>query len=129
MINKVMIKMSVEKLDFERLLEESVDQLNEYTQGNTNNVQVITYKLNELPKIDLETVKELRKDLEATQKTFSDILGVSKRTVESWEIGRSIPNGSATRLMQLMMDNSSIKQSFKQTIVNEKLVKREKVFH
>lgn len=121
--------MGIKNLDFEKLLEESVDQLNEYTQGNANNVQVITYKLNDLPEIDMETVKELRKDLGATQKTFSDILGVSKRTVESWEIGRSIPNGSAIRLMQLMIDNSSIKQSFEQTIINERLVKREKSFN
>lgn len=58
--------MSIKNLGFEKLLEVSVTQLNEYTQGNTNNVQVITYKLNDLPKIDLETVKELRKDLGAT---------------------------------------------------------------
>lgn len=121
--------MSTKKLDFEKLLEESVNQLNEYAQGKSDNVEVITYKLNDLPKIDVETVKELRIELGATQKTFSEILGVSIRTVESWEIGRSTPNGSATRLMQLMLNNYSIKQSFKQTIINERLVKREKTLN
>lgn len=52
--------MGIKNLDFEKLLEESVNQLNEYTQGNANNVQVITYKLNDLPEIDMETIKELR---------------------------------------------------------------------
>ena len=52
--------MGIKNLDFEKLLEESVNQQNEYTQGNTNNVQVITYKLNDLPEIDMETIKELR---------------------------------------------------------------------
>lgn len=52
--------MDIKNLDFEKLLEESVNQQNEYTQGNTNNVQVITYKLNGLPEIDMETIKELR---------------------------------------------------------------------
>lgn len=52
--------MGIKNLDFEKLLEESVNQLNEHTQGNANNVQVITYKLNDLPEIDMETIKELR---------------------------------------------------------------------
>lgn len=118
--------MNSNKIDFENLLEESVNQLNQYAEGNTEHVEVVTYKLRDLPQIDLASVKELRKDLGATQKTFGDVLGVSTRTVEAWEIGRSFPNGSAARLMQLMLDNPSIKQSIKQTIKNERLVKREK---
>lgn len=118
--------MKSNKLDFENLLEESVSQINQYAEGNTENVEVVTYKLHDLPQIDLYTVKKLRKELEATQKTFGDVLGVSTRTVEAWEVGRSISNGSATRLMQLMLNNPAIKQTFKQTIHNEKLVKREK---
>ncbi|TKJ88842.1 hypothetical protein PaeCFBP13512_16540, partial [Paenibacillus sp. CFBP13512] len=122
------LNMSMKNINFESFLEESVNQLNEYTQGNTEHVEVVTYKLRDLPEIDFALVKELRKDLNATQKTFGDVLGVSTRTVESWEIGRSLPNGSATRLMQLMLANPSIKQSFKQTIENENLTKREKSF-
>lgn len=121
-------RMKSNKLDFENLLEESVNQLNQFAKGNSEHVEVITYKLRDLPEIDLTSVKELRKALGATQKNFGDVLGVSTRTVEAWEIGRSSPNGSAARLMQLMLDNPSIKQSFKQTIKNEKLVKREKSF-
>jgi len=37
-----------------------------------------------------------------TQKVFSDLLGVSVRTVEAWETGKSHPNGSARRLLQLI---------------------------
>lgn len=118
--------MTPNNIDFEKLLEESVEQLNQYAEGNMEHVEIVTYKLRDLPQINLASVKGLRKDLDATQKMFGEVLGVSKRTVESWEIGRSTPNGSAARLMQLMIDNPSIKHSFKQTIKNEKLIKREK---
>ncbi|WP_074038016.1 helix-turn-helix domain-containing protein [Exiguobacterium profundum] len=120
--------MESKKLDFESLIEESVSQINQFAEGNLEHVEVITYKLRDLPEIDLTSIKELRKSLGATQKNFGDMLGVSTRTVEAWEIGRSTPNGSAARLMQLMLDNPTIKESFKQTIKNENLMKREKSF-
>ncbi len=116
-------------LDFEKMLTESVEQANEFAQGNAEHVEIVTYTLRELPTIDFTTVKELRHDLHATQKTFGNVLGVSPRTVESWEIGRSVPNGSATRLMQLMLANPAIKHSIKQSIENENLTKREKSFN
>lgn len=111
--------MSVEKLDFEKLLGESINQLNDFAQGDTSNVEIVTYEINNLPNIGLDTIKELRGSLHATQKSFSDILGVSKRTVESWETGRSKPNGSAIRVIQLMLDNPSIKNSFKKSVTNK----------
>lgn len=114
--------MTPQKKNFEKLLEESVGQLNQYAEGNKEHVEIVTYKLKESPKINIATVKELRKDLDATQKIFGNVMGVSARTVEAWEIGRSIPNGSATRLMQLMVKNPSLKDSFKKAIEEEKLV-------
>ncbi|ANU28317.1 helix-turn-helix domain-containing protein [Planococcus versutus] len=89
--------MKSNKLDFENLLEESVNQ---FAKGNSEHIEVITYKLRDLPEIDLTSVKELRKALGATQKKFGDVLDVSTRKVEAWEIGRSSLNGSAARLMR-----------------------------
>lgn len=118
--------MTPQNINFEKLLEDSVDQLNQYAEGNKEHVEIVTYKLKESPKIDLATVKELRKDLDATQRIFGNVMGVSARTVEAWEIGRSTPNGSAARLMQLMAKNPAIKNSFKKVIEEEKLVERDK---
>lgn len=112
--------MTPENIDFEKVLEQSIEQMNQYAEGNKDNVEIIAYKINQLPKIDIDTVKKLRNDLDITQRTFGDVMGVSARTVESWEIGRSTPNGSATRLMQLMEKNPPLKKSLKKAIEKEK---------
>ena len=41
-------------------------------------------------------------ELDLTQKGLSDCLGVSTRTVQGWEIGKSRPMAPIIRLMQLM---------------------------
>ena len=41
-------------------------------------------------------------ELDMTQKRLSDCLGVSARTVQGWEIGKSKPLAPIIRLMQLM---------------------------
>lgn len=41
-------------------------------------------------------------ELEMTQKGLSDCLGVSTRTVQGWEIGKSKPLSPIIRLMQVM---------------------------
>jgi DNA-binding transcriptional regulator YiaG len=41
-------------------------------------------------------------ELDMTQKGLSDCLGVSTRTVQGWEIGKSKPLSPIIRLMQVM---------------------------
>lgn len=60
----------------------------------------------ELPQID---VALLRKELKLSQKCFASILGVSIRTVEAWEAGRTNPSPTAKNLMYLIsLDHSLI---------------------
>ena len=40
-----------------------------------------------------------------TQKTFAACMGVSTKSVEAWEGGRSRPDGAARRLIGLMKDH------------------------
>jgi len=47
-------------------------------------------------------VKEIRESINCSQSLFADVLGVSKKTVENWESGKNIPNGSAQRLLALI---------------------------
>lgn len=51
---------------------------------------------------------EVRKALNMTQKEFAGILGVSPRTVEAWEIGRSTPSPTAKNLLFLIYKNPSL---------------------
>lgn len=47
-------------------------------------------------------VKQLRTRLDLTQKVFSDVLGVTKKTVEKWEQGANPVKGPTARLLYLI---------------------------
>ena len=60
-----------------------------------------------LPAVD---VCKTRKSLNMTQKGFSDMLGVSPRTVEAWEAGRTSPTPMAKKLINLINEDNSLVQ-------------------
>ena len=53
-------------------------------------------------------VARLRKDLSLSQKGLAVMIGVSPRTVESWEAGKSVPSGVATRMLYLIEADHSL---------------------
>jgi putative transcriptional regulator len=60
-----------------------------------------------LPSIDVSAV---RASLGMTQKAFAAALGVSCRTVEAWESGKSNPTPTAKKLIHLIQEDHSILQ-------------------
>lgn len=60
-----------------------------------------------LPDVD---AAEVRRALSLTQGAFASILGVSCRTVEAWEAGRSDPTPTARKLMYLIQEDHSLVQ-------------------
>jgi len=60
-----------------------------------------------LPVVD---VCRTRKSLNMTQKSFADMLGVSRRTVEAWESGRTSPTPTAKKLIYLVNEDNSLVQ-------------------
>jgi len=55
-------------------------------------------------------VVEIRTALAMTQKAFAEVLGVSCRTVEAWESGKSTPTPTAKKLMFLIQEDPSLVQ-------------------
>lgn len=51
-----------------------------------------------------------RKALHMTQKNYATLLGISPRTVEAWESGRSTPSPMARRLIFLLGQDHSLIQ-------------------
>ncbi|MFH4442620.1 MULTISPECIES: helix-turn-helix domain-containing protein [Lactobacillus] len=76
-------------------------------QGKPNEVEVVTRTIPVRPEFSAETIKELRKNIGATQATLANLVGVSTRTVEAWESNRSEPNRSAQKLLTLLMQDKS----------------------
>lgn len=58
-----------------------------------------------LPAVD---VFEIRTSLSMTQRSFATLLGVSIRTVESWESGRTNPTPTAKKLMFLIKNDHTL---------------------
>lgn len=83
---------------------------NEYvkeSKGETNNTKILKIKVLDTDVYNSQTVIDVRKQLDLTQSELSMVLGVSARTVESWEQGRSTPSGSAQRLLDVISEHPS----------------------
>ena len=48
-----------------------------------------------------EEIRSIRNSLNMSQGFFADVIGVSKKTVESWEYGRGKPSGAAARILTI----------------------------
>jgi len=55
-----------------------------------------------LPHYKGNTIKHIREELNLSQKMFAGVLGVSTKTIEAWEAGKSEPNGAAQRLLSII---------------------------
>lgn len=55
-------------------------------------------------------VAEIRRSLNMTQRKFAAMLGVSPRTVESWEAGRTTPTPTAKKLLYLVREDHLLAQ-------------------
>lgn len=55
-----------------------------------------------LPDYKAEDIRNIRVKLKLSQSTFAQIIGVSQKTIEAWEVGRNIPNGPSQRMLELL---------------------------
>lgn len=74
----------------------------EYAKGDTSKARKMTVTVADLPSYHEKEIKRIREDLNLTQKNFAFVLGVSPKTVEAWESGRNVPQGTAQRFLQLL---------------------------
>ena len=59
-----------------------------------------------------EDIKALRHTLKLTQADFSELVGVSKKTIERWESGKEEITGPITRVVRLLWENNQIKDRY-----------------
>ena len=59
-------------------------------------------------------VAQVRNSLNLTQKGFASVLGVSTRTVEAWETGRSNPTPTARKLIYLIQEDERLIDKLKE---------------
>lgn len=79
-------------------LTESLD----YAEGDTSKARKMSVSVSEIPNYHDKEIKQIREELNLTQRNFAFILGVSPKTVEAWESGRNVPQGTAQRFLQML---------------------------
>ena len=87
-------------------LQEGLTQAIDFAKGK-GPARVTTYKIDPVEEFDKEQIHEIRIKAQMTQRTFADYLGVSVKTVEAWERGRTHPTGPAFRLITLLAQNQT----------------------
>lgn len=61
-----------------------------------------------IPDFEAEEIRRLRMSLRLTQANFAQIIGVSQKTIESWECGRYIPNPTSRRMLSLLKSDPEL---------------------
>ena len=88
-------------------LKTSLEDAVAYKNGDNSRVRVAVREL-PIPEYDASTVMQTRKKLNLSQRGLACALGVSPRTVESWEAGRNTPSGAARNLLYLLEKDNAL---------------------
>lgn len=83
-------------------ISEGIEALNDARQGGCEMSRDERLLSKRLRRATAKEVKGLREELNLSQAVFARHLGASIRTIESWEQGRTQPNGQASLLIDLM---------------------------
>ena len=105
-LSEAEIEENFKDVDFFSGIMSGLEEALAYEKGNAKAATIARKR--SLPNIN---VSSTRKDLNLTQKAFAAILGVSPRTVEAWESGKTTPSPTARKLIYLIeQDHSLIKK-------------------
>ena len=78
----------------------------EYERGNKSagrsRVREAPPKIRPIKRYSKEEIKNIRLNLNLSQRAFAEALGVSPKTVEAWEAGINQPAGSASRIIEFL---------------------------
>ena len=89
----------------------SLNELMDEAQGKETGIIRHTRTVKEVDTFSPQQIKQVRINAKMTQKMFAACIGVSAKSVEAWEGGRSRPDGAARRLIGLMRDHADFAQS------------------
>lgn len=89
-------------------LQTSLGQAIDYAEGKPSKARTKTVAIKELATFSAQDIKELRLQMNLTQKSFAALIGVSVKTIESWEYGTNQPSGAARRLLEILSNQPHV---------------------
>lgn len=85
---------------------DSLNELLDHATGKETAVIEHRMSIADVKDFSPQEIKRIRQEAKMTQKLFAACLGVSAKSVEAWEGGRSRPDGAARRLIGLIEKDS-----------------------
>lgn len=92
-------------------LKEGLQEAIDFEKGNAK-AKTVTFMIEPVKKYSNEDIKKIRNKAGMTQAVFANYMGVSPKTVEAWELGRTHPTGPAYRLLDILAENKQDSLSF-----------------
>ena len=92
-------------------LREGLQEAIDYERG-TGKAKRTVFMITPVNKYSNEQIKSIRIKSGMTQAVFANYMGVSKKTVEAWELGRTHPTGPACRLLDILDQGKETDLSF-----------------
>lgn len=92
-------------------LSQGLTEAIEFEKG-TGKAQVTTYVIEPVKEYSNKEIRDIRNKAGMTQSVFASYMGVSKKTVEAWENGRTHPTGPAYRLMNILSAGKELDLAF-----------------
>ncbi len=92
-------------------LSEGLQEAIEFEKGN-GEAKTVTFIIKPVKKYSNHDIKQIRKKAGMTQSVFASYMGVSSKTVEAWELGRTHPTGPAYRLLDILAEGKQDILSF-----------------
>ena len=92
-------------------LREGLQEAIEYEKGNGKAKERVLI-INPVRKYNSNEIKKIRNKAGMTQAVFAKYMGVSPKTVEAWELGRTHPTGPAFRLLSIIEQGKEAELSF-----------------
>ena len=82
-------------------LQQGLQEAIEYEKGQ-GKACVKTYMILQIKEYSNTEIRAIRMKAGMTQSVFASYMGVSKKTVEAWECGRTHPTGPVFRLLDIL---------------------------
>ena len=95
-----------ENRTFGEVLIDAANEMKEHAEGKRR-LRMEIVEIEPVPIYTPNTIKALRERLCLPQGMFGSVVGVSGKTIESWEAGTRRPSGSAMRVLAELDSNPS----------------------
>ena len=89
-------------------LKEGLEEAIAYEKG-AGEATIKTYMILPVKEYSGEEIRDIRKKTGMTQSVFASYMGVSVKTVEAWEGGRTHPTGPVFRLLDMLSTSDETK--------------------